>query len=167
MKQLIVIWGLFSLSLFASAHNHKNPDLSQSSKKETTALETNKKFGGAITPQDTLTLSQVISDFDKYKGKTIVIEATTEKVCEQKGCWMVIKDGSHQVRTLFKDYGFFVPKDIVGQKVRVQGVMEQKKISAATLRHYKKDEGAKLGEIQKIKTGRMDYQFTADAVEVY
>ncbi len=124
------------------------------------------KFGTTITSSEKVTLTEAINNFDQYKDKKIVFEAVTEKVCEQSGCWMVIKDGNHQVRTLFKDYGFFVPKDILGKKVRVQGIMEQKKISAATLRHFKKDEGAKLEDIKKIKTGKVDYQFTADAVEI-
>lgn len=79
---------------------------------------------------------------------------------------MVLRDGKHGVRTLFKDYGFFVPASIKGKKVRVQGVIEQKKVSAGTIRHFMKDEGKKLQDIKKVKTSQIKFQFTADAVEI-
>mgnify|MGYP007077460727 CR=1 FL=1 len=44
--------------------------------------------------------------------------------------------------------------------------MKKKHISAATLRHFKKDEGAKLEEIKKIKTGKTGFEFEAEAVEI-
>ncbi len=129
-------------------------------------IETAKRFGGEILSDQSTSLGDVISNFDKYDGKTVRFEATAKKVCEAKGCWMVLKDSNSEVRTLFKDYGFFVPKTILGKKVRVQGVMKRKKVSAATLRHFKKDEGAKLEEIKKIKTGKIQFEFEADAVEI-
>lgn len=125
-----------------------------------------KTFGGKITAQNKTSLPKIVSNFSDYKDKTIIFEATPRKVCEKKGCWMILEDGKHQVRTLFKNYGFFVPKDIVGKKVRVQGVMEQKTVSAAEIRHFMKDEGRPLKDVKKVKTGQTKYQFTADAVEI-
>lgn len=158
MKRILVSILTLTFVLGASAHEkhktHKKADANQT------------HFGAKLTETKFRSLNEVVSNFDKYKDKTVAIEATPEKVCEKSGCWMVLKDGKHQVRTLFKDYGFFVPASIVGKKVRVQGVMEQKKISAATRRHFLKDAGAKLEEIKKIKTSEVQYQFTADAVEV-
>ncbi len=124
------------------------------------------QFGAKITTAKVSTLGEVMGNYDKYDGQTVVFEAKAKKVCEKKGCWMVLQKGDKSVRTLFKDYGFFVPKDIVGKTVRVQGKMKRKKVSAATLRHFKKDEGAKLEEIKKIKTGRIEFEFEADAVEI-
>jgi len=162
MSKILLALCFLTLSLQSLAH--KNHKVATAQKPQ--AKNSKTQFGATMTSTEKVTLTEAINNFDKYKDKQIVFEAVTEKVCEQSGCWMVIKDGQHQVRTLFKDYGFFVPKDIIGKKVRVQGFMEQKKISAATLRHFKKDEGAKFEEIKKIKTGKIDYQFTADAVEI-
>jgi hypothetical protein len=126
----------------------------------------NKKFGGKINEESTLQLNQVLDHFDKYKNKTVLIEAKVEKVCEQKGCWMVLTDGKNTIRTMFKDYGFFVPKEILNKKVKAQGIMEQKEISVATQKHFMKDAGAKAQDIKKITSSKMEYQFTADAVEI-
>lgn len=153
MKLVLALLTFLGLMAFAAAENK-------------TSVKKTKTFGGKISQTKALSLDEVMANFKKYEGKTIVMEATPEKVCEKKGCWMVLDDGKHKVRTLFKDYGFFVPKDIVGQKVRVQGIMAQKKVSAATRRHYMKDAGAKARDIKKIISSEMQYQFTADAVEI-
>ena len=131
-----------------------------------TALAEGQKFGGQVGNTPVTSLSEVTTNFDQYEGKTLVVEAVPKKVCEKKGCWMVISDGKQEIRTLFKDYGFFVPKDIVGKKVKMQGMMEKKMIGAPTIRHFMKDAGASREEINKVKKGKVQYQFTADAVEI-
>lgn len=136
--------------------------------KSDTVKDTSNKtqFGAKITPSKINSLDEVVNNYNKYQGKEVTFAATAKKVCKKSGCWMVLKDGKNEVRTLFKDYGFFVPADIVGKKVRVQGIMEQKKVSAATIRHYMKDEGKKIEDIKKVKTGRVQYQFVATGVEI-
>lgn len=159
MKNTILVLILVSLPFMAVAGPKDSKKMNPS---ETAA----KEFGGKITSEKVTDLGQVIDNYDKYKGEAVVFEAKAKKVCKQKGCWMVLEDGNKEVRTLFKDYGFFVPKTIVGKKVRVQGTMKRKKVSAATIRHFMKDEGKKMEEIKKVKTGRIQYEFEADAVEI-
>ena len=44
------------------------------------------------------------------------------EVCQMKGCWMRVElDQEETVMVRFKDYGFFVPKDIAGSEVWVEG----------------------------------------------
>ena len=124
------------------------------------------QYGKINKGQAVTSLANVIENFADHKGKMVSFEGVTKKVCKKKGCWMVLEDNGIEVRTLFKDYGFFVPADILGKRVRVQGEMEEKKISKATLKHYAKDAGKKLEEINKIKTGEVQFQFTASGVEV-
>ncbi len=129
-------------------------------------LHQNQVFGEMGDKQDVMTLAKAMDNYKNLEGKTITLEATPKKVCEKKGCWMVLKDNKKYVRTFFKDYGFFVPKDILGKKVRVQGKLEKKHVSAPTLRHYMMDEGKKMEEVKKIKTGKTMFQFVATGVEV-
>ena len=165
MKSLLFVATLLAFTGQAMAHGQGEHKAAKVSKKSMNKDQ--KTFGGQISGKTSHSaLSKVMGDFSKYDGKTIVLEATPEKVCEKKGCWMVLKDGKHKVRTLFKDYGFFVPANIVGKKVRVQGIMEQKKVSAGTIRHFMKDAGKSIDEIKKVKTSQIQFQFTADAVEI-
>lgn len=159
MKWILVLLSVVSFSVTALAHSDGGHKKEKFTKGQT-------KFGGKITTTKVEKLNDIVTDFKKFEGKTVSFEAVPKKVCKKSGCWMVLKDGNKEVRTLFKDYGFFVPADIVGKKVRVQGVMEQKQISAATRRHFMKDEGAKARDIKKIVNSEIQYQFTADAVEI-
>lgn len=150
----IVFFSTLNLVLAGPKHSDKSPDPDAT------------EFGKMETSPSVLSLSEVVSNYEDHKGKVVTFEAIPKKVCEAKGCWMVLEDGEYQVRTLFKDYGFFVPKNILGKKVLVQGVMEKKHQSAATIRHFMKDEGKKLEEIEKVKTGRVTFQFVASGVQI-
>lgn len=143
-----------------------NTQAGASAQPKANAKKTPTQFGGKITSKNSVSLEKLIENYSKHKGQVVTFEATPKKVCQKSGCWMVLESGGQQVRTLFKDYGFFVPKDLAGKKVRVQGVMGKKKVSAATRRHYMKDAGADASEIKKVVSSEEQLQFTADAVEL-
>jgi hypothetical protein len=164
MKHILLMMLCLALSPLIGAHSdHGHGDESAA---VPLVSEKGQVFGNSVPQSEPKALTALAKDFDQYQDKTVVIEAKAQKVCQKKGCWMVLEDGDLQVRTLFKDYGFFVPKDLAGKKVRAVGQLTRKQVSASTLRHYKKDEGAKMAEIEKIKTGEVQYQFIADGVEI-
>ena len=95
------------------------------------------------------------------------VEGTVESVCKVKGCWMKVKTGDGQtMRVTFKDYGFFVPKDIVGKTVVVEGTAETTTTPVAELRHYAEDAGKSKEEIAKITAPEKALTFVADGVIV-
>ena len=95
------------------------------------------------------------------------VEGTVESVCKVKGCWMKVKTGDGQtMRVTFKDYGFFVPKDIVGKTVVLEGMAETTTTPVADLRHYAEDAGKSKEEIQKITEPEKALTFVADGVIV-
>lgn len=157
---------LISLCLFLMAFTAHAGNPSPKTDNRKASVNGVTEFGKMKKGQKPISLANALANYEDHKDKMISFDATPKKVCEKKGCWMVLRDGGREVRTLFKDYGFFVPKEIVGKRVRVQGIMEQKHISAATIRHYMKDEGKKLEEIKKVKTGKTSYQFVASGVQI-
>ncbi|MCB0379323.1 MAG: DUF4920 domain-containing protein [Bdellovibrionales bacterium] len=163
MKYLALM-ALIFLGLNASAMSDKAPK--SHDHQEETVDENAKTFGGHITTRTHVTLADAMNRHEQLKGEPIAITGQVEKVCQSSGCWMVIKDGDKQVRTMFKDYGFTVPKNILGKKVRLQGIMDKKEVSASTIRHLMKDEGKSKEEIDKVKAPQMQFEFTADAVEI-
>ena len=65
-----------------------------------------------------------------------VVYGTVKEVCQVKGCWMKLNIGNDiEVMVNFKDYGFFVPKDIVGKNVLVNGEAYKRTISINELKH--------------------------------
>ena len=95
------------------------------------------------------------------------VTGTVESVCQAKGCWMKVKmDNGETMRVTFKDYGFFVPKDIAGKTVVVEGVAEKKTTPVAELRHYAEDAEKSKEEIAKITDPQNELAFVADGVIV-
>ncbi len=95
------------------------------------------------------------------------VQGTVASVCKVKGCWMEVKtDEGKTMRVTFKDYGFFVPKDIVGKQVVFEGVAQQTTTSVAELKHYAEDAGKSKAEIAKITQPEKALTFVADGVIV-
>lgn len=75
-------------------------------------------------------------------GQTVAVKAPAAEVCQHKGCWMVLTEGLRSIRVTFADYAFFVPKDIAGKTVVVEGVLSRKLLSADEAKHYAEESGA-------------------------
>lgn len=87
-----------------------------------------------------LTLEQAASEANV--GQTLAVRAPAAEVCQHKGCWMVLTEGARSIRVTFRDYAFFVPKDIAGKTVVVEGVLSRKLLSAEEAKHYDDESGA-------------------------
>lgn len=106
---------------------------------------------------------------DSLKNKPVTVEGRVTSVCTEKGCWFVMTgdESDAMVRVRFKDYKYFMPKDVPGRRARVQGTLEVKKLSRRAAQHYENDRAAATGEKpRKIKSGRVELTLMADAVEV-
>ena len=88
-----------------------------------------------------LTLEQASSEANV--GQTLAVRAPAAEVCQNKGCWMVLTEGARAIRVTFQDYAFFVPKDIAGKTVVVEGVLSRKLLSADEAKHYAEESAAK------------------------
>jgi Domain of unknown function (DUF4920) len=123
--------------------------------------------GEKISEKGALPATQLASKMGDKEKMTVKVEGTVESVCKMKGCWMNVKTGDGQVmRVSFKDYGFFVPKDIVGKTVVMQGTAETTTTPISELRHYAQDAGKSKEEIEKITEPEKALTFVADGVIV-
>jgi hypothetical protein len=100
------------------------------------AGSSDKHFGAAFTDAKKVALADVLADVDKFAESSIKIEGTIKDVCQQKGCWLVVTDGKREMRVSFKDYGFFVPKDVKDRKVVLEGLVSKKTITEGAAQHY-------------------------------
>jgi hypothetical protein len=95
------------------------------------------------------------------------LRGTVNEVCQKKGCWMTMDGGeSGQMMVRFKDYGFFVPKDIGGREVVVHGKAYYQLTPVEELRHYAEDAGQSPEEIATITEPRRELHFLAEGVRV-
>lgn len=124
-------------------------------------------YGKAITADKAITLislNQALATDTVYRGK---VTGEVIEVCKKKGCFMKLKqaDGNH-VMVRFTDYAFFMPQNIVGKKVVVDGTAKATETSVEHLRHYAADAGKSNKEIAKITQPKKNIQFMADGVLV-
>lgn len=90
---------------------------------------------------------------------------TVKEVCQAKGCWMKLElTNGNEAMVRFKDYGFFVPKDIAGKEVVVDGIAFVEEMSIEDQKHYAKDAGASQEELAKINMPKKTYGFEASGV---
>jgi len=122
-------------------------------------------FGAAITEEHALPLSEIMAQPEAYIDKPVKVKAKVVDVCQMKGCWMALDAGEGRtIRVTFKDYGFFVPKDIHGREVVLQGTLVKKTMSVEELRHLAEDAGKSEEEIEAIQEPETQWEFVAEGV---
>ena len=133
-----------------------------------TFAQTNVSYHGKkISEKGAMPATQLATKMGEKDKMPAKVEGTVESVCKMKGCWMNVKTGDGQVmRVSFKDYGFFVPKDIVGKTVVMEGTAETTTTPVSELRHYAQDAGKSKEEIEKITEPEKALTFVADGVIV-
>ena len=105
--------------------------------------------------------------FDVKSKFNTKFKAEVTDVCQVKGCWMKLNIGNDiEVMVNFKDYGFFVPKDIVGKNVLVNGEAYKRTISINELKHYAQDRGDSKEVINSITKPEEIFSLTANGVEI-
>jgi len=123
-------------------------------------------YGDQPTLKKSETLATVLGHPEKFRVGEVLINSKIDTVCQEKGCWMVLKDERQQIRVTFKNYGFFVPKDLANSRCNVQGKLVEKTLSVGEARHYLKDEGKSKAEIAKVTEPQKVLHFVATGVEV-
>ena len=126
-------------------------------------------FGAGITSKTYIEFTDMMGDLNSTDTLNLTVRATVSEVCKMKGCWMRLADASDSgsdVMVRFKDYGFFVPKDIDGREVIVEGKAYSTVIGVDDLRHYAEDAGKSKEEIAKITEDETQYAFLATGVRV-
>lgn len=98
--------------------------------------------------------------------KIVRIQAKVVEVCQKKGCWMMLTDGSTTMRITFKDYGFFMPKDLAGRTIIAEGILSEDILAEKDARHYAEDAGKSKEEIAKIKGDQKTITMVAQSVFV-
>ncbi|MDU8886071.1 DUF4920 domain-containing protein [Yeosuana sp. MJ-SS3] len=125
-------------------------------------------FGEKISADNAV---DIITASEKYQsmktGDTTdyKLTATVNEVCQAKGCWMTLNlEDGNEIMVKFKDYGFFVPKDIAGKEVVIQGKAFVNIVPVKELRHYAEDAGKSKEEIAQITKPKKTYSFEAEGV---
>ena len=126
-------------------------------------------FGEKIDADGAIPYDDLLTKMKQSDSLAVKVVGTVESVCQAKGCWMnIVAEQPNQTEMFvkFKDYGFFVPKDISGRKVVMDGFAFREVTSVDELRHYAEDEGKSKEEIEAITEPVEELKFMASGVIV-
>lgn len=131
------------------------------------AVDSSKNFGKAISPDGGINIKNLAADKSKAEGYEGKVTGTVTSVCQNKGCWMTLDAGNGQTMMVtFKDYGFFVPSDITGKTVTMEGKSEMRTVSVDEQKHLAGDAGKSQAEIDAITQPKQELRFVADGVAI-
>ena len=125
------------------------------------------QFGDAVDAAGAISYQTMLEKMHGQDSLATKVAGTVETVCQMKGCWMTIAgpDGGEPRMTVkFKDYGFFVPKDIAGRRVIVEGYAYREVTTVDELKHLAEDAGKSKAEIDAITRPKEELKFLASGV---
>ncbi len=162
-KSFIMAAAIAAVGLFACQNT---PKKAESQPIVTTGA---KPFGAAITANGAVGYDEMLEKTKTLSKDSLAIKVVgkVESVCQMKGCWMnVVSEtaGKDTMFVQFKDYGFFMPKDIAGKKVIFEGFAYREETSVDDLRHYAEDEHKSKAEIEAITKPKSELKFLASGV---
>lgn len=127
-------------------------------------------FGELIDTVGMIPYTQLLSRMAEADSVVTKVYGKVSGVCQAKGCWMNIVSDADTSKTemfvQFKDYGFFMPKDLAGKEVVMQGKAYREVTSVEDLRHFAEDEGLSKEEIEKITEPKTELKFMASGVMI-
>ncbi len=151
-----------------AVHEHSEADGHDHDHEGATAESTDgKHFGATIDEEGAIEYTALAAKMAGQDSVDVKVVGTVESVCQAKGCWMNItagNEGTEDMFVKFKDYGFFMPKDIAGRRVVMSGKAYREETSVDELRHYAEDEGQSAEEIAAITEPKVELKFMADGV---
>ncbi len=124
-------------------------------------------FGENPDYENVQTSKALRADLEQADSIFANFEAKVLEVCKKKGCWMKVDYGAEApLMVSFKDYGFFVPEEIEGEEIVLEGTVKKELIDVATLQHYAEDAGKSRAEIDAIDKPEEKYTMVATGVRI-
>lgn len=165
MKRLSVLAIFCMLLSCTNIPENKEKQLAQS---EIGFPEIHSSVGEDFSEDEILSEKEMYEQYGQLEeGDTLNVKFKTKvnSVCKKKGCWMKVdlqKGDEAMVR--FKNYGFFVPKDIEESEVVMSGKAYITEMTVEDQRHFAEDGGQSPEEVAAIVDPKRTLSFLADGV---
>lgn len=124
-------------------------------------------YGDSVTTENVRNINSLPQVLQSAQKANVKVSAKVLDVCPKKGCWMKLQvNDSTTAFVKMKDYGFFVPLDIKGKTVIIEGESFIKETSVQELRHYAEDAKKPASEIEAITQPAREIRLTASGIRV-
>ena len=123
-------------------------------------------YGKKTTAAGALPASSITAKMKGFASLGVKIKGTVTSVCQRRGCWLQVDIGEGKTMRVRFNHAFFVPKNISGKTVVLDGYAYTSTTSVAQLRHYAEDAGKSAAEIKKITEPEVNLNYEARSVIV-
>jgi hypothetical protein len=162
LKRLIS--ACFAVALLSSCGDSQTPTTNDQT---SNPANDGKHFGALIDAAHAITYDELIPKMTTTDSLAVKVSGKVSEVCQKKGCWITLvpdQPGQPEMRVTFKDYAFFMPKDLSGKRVVVDGFAYVDETPVDVLRHYAEDAGKSKEEIEKITEPKREVSYEAAGV---
>lgn len=169
MKIYSIVFAALIFTACSSANTEDTAEVSneETSQEEVAAEPQMAMYGMEITEEGAVSASEVLNQLNGADSVKTKLVGSILKVCQAKGCWMTMQVSDDQnMHVSFKDYSYFVPKDIDGKESVIEGYAYMETMTVDELKHYAEDAGKTQEEIDAITEPETKLSFVADGVIV-
>ena len=167
-----IVWAFATIALISGCKNNTKqseeaatPDQETTSTTQQTENEDLNYYGDTISPEGAVASEKLISMMGDRDSIQVKLSGTINSSCTKKGCWMKMALGEDQeMRVSFKDYSFFVPKNLNGEKAIIDGYAHVDTLDVSYLRHLAEDAGKSEEEIKAIDAPEVSVNYVAHGV---
>ena len=105
------------------------------------------RLGKPLTQNQPIAIGQLLSQAERYNGKTVQVKGKVTEVCQMMGCWMELVDSASgkSVRIKVNDGDIVFPKDAPGKMAVAEGklakIMLTKEQAVAWAKHEAEERG--------------------------
>lgn len=121
-----------------------------------------KDYDETMTAVEFGDLINSVSDID---GKTVLVKGNVSEVCQSMGCWMIMSEGTNNVRVKTM-HNFFLPKDIAGSNAVVFGTFKVTEISEEDAKHYNEESKNPAMKTEDIKGSQKAFEIEAVGIKI-
>lgn len=124
-------------------------------------------FGNSISTEGAIPVADLPKILVDDQSHPVKVTGTVTDVCPKKGCWVSLQmPDNGKVFVKMKDYGFFVPVELIGKTVVVDAEAKVIKTSVDELKHYAEDAKKSKEEIDAIREPKEEIRLTANGIVI-
>jgi hypothetical protein len=124
-------------------------------------------YGAAISAEGAKPLAELPKLIGNESSVPVKVTGQVSEVCPKKGCWLSLKmPDNSKVFVNMKDYGFFVPVELIGKTIVIDAQARIEKTSVEELKHYAEDAHKPQAEIDAIKEPKEEIRLLANGIVV-
>jgi hypothetical protein len=126
-----------------------------------------KKYGKSLTVKKATPIAELLGKPESFKGKKVLLDGEITEVCQKKGCWIKLKDGSSEteVQVKVEDDVIVFPKDGKGKKIRAEGVVSVTVLTEEERRKSAEHEAEEQGKSKEFDASKITGSMTVVKIE--